>query len=496
MTSSISKISEFNTYPSSKVDSVDGAITRFVQVPFSEIASFLTEQDQFNLGALFAEEALEVSLRSDNIEPPDTLPLEIWGRCFFSAAAALSLSPEQAKSFLLKLAERGIGMSIGSFELVAMKAFFPSLSDKEIHETLLEWGIPIEELNFSVCNEGMDWVSKFSSLKRLDLQMVSLTDADLVHFTSLIELKELNISYNELLTKEGLLCLPRSLESLDLTACMVFNADIKALCSHLIHLKKLYLTGCKYITNQSLEEIVTFLPFLEHLDIGLGKVMKISEAGIFSLRSLSCLQTLNMTGYGASSCARLADLAELPLKELCLNSCRTADFSYLSPFTTLEHLNLSHCPQLTDQGLASVTSLVNLKHLLLYGTTTVGDENFWPLQSLSNLSRLAICVHLKVSNLSFLSQMTSLQTLDLSLKHAEDSDLSSLKPLILLSHLTLHVLSPKISEKGLETVLSLPSLAHLELKDKKWNWYILSKIKKAESEGKPLSSLLTRAPSR
>lgn len=135
----------------------------------------------------------------------------------------------------------------------------------------------------------------------------------------------------------------------------------------------------------------------------------------------------------------------------------------LSHVTSLTHLDLRNCSNVTDEGLKSLECLTSLTHFhLAYPCIT--DQGLWRLANFPLLRHLGLthCDRIVGDGLGVLASLTLLTHLDLRGSKITDERLILLAPLTSLSHLDLSH-SRWITGTGLGVLLSLSGLRNLKL---------------------------------
>lgn len=216
-------------------------------------------------------------------------------------------------------------------------------------------------------------LARIPDLHLLDLSLTRITDHGLRQLRTAPSITDLNLYYAELITDEGL------------TAVRGWK-----------RLKRLNLRGTK-LTDKTLEMLAT-TPLLESLDVGFAEI---TDVGLDHLALLPKLRELTIGGN------KLTDdgiqlLRQLPqLTYLDLGGSQRTD-SGLWSIT------------LTDTGLESVATLVELRELRLSGTSisAIGLER---LKTLAKLERLQLqgCKRVADAAIPILSTFKQLRVLDL-----------------------------------------------------------------------------------
>lgn len=142
-------------------------------------------------------------------------------------------------------------------------------------------------------------------------------------------------------------------------------------------LKNLCFSGCKHLSDQTVQKIVSRGQMLEVLD--LTRCPKVSDAGI-QLVCECCdrLQILRLYAMAQLSAQAFTSLSRLVrLEELDLCGCRIEDDAVVDLFTAaspspMHTLNLTWCPALTDAAVVAIAShCPKLTWLSIFGNTNI-----------------------------------------------------------------------------------------------------------------------------
>jgi hypothetical protein len=200
-----------------------------------------------------------------------------------------------------------------------------------------------------ITNKGLQYLSKCSSLKHLNLNYCGhlLTDKSLTHLSKLDALEELHLAGQYKITNQGLLNLSKLsfLKYLDLSKNKSISDEGLA---HLksLPLERLDLDECP-ITDKGLKFLADFL-HLKHLH--LRGLKKISSEGLKSLSSLP-LETLNLMGFKNLKSEDFEHLAKLPLTRLDLDECDiTAPVIKILSRLPLKELHVDECAYACCEG--------------------------------------------------------------------------------------------------------------------------------------------------
>ncbi|XP_059191180.1 F-box and leucine-rich repeat protein 13 isoform X2 [Centropristis striata] len=196
----------------------------------------------------------------------------------------------------------------------------------------------LHNLDISLCDKvsdtGIQYLTEGSSctkLRELNVSYCShITDTSVMRIAQrLCKLYHLNLSFCVGLTDMSLEWLSgSSICSLDISGCNIQDQGLAAL--ERIHLKKLFLAQCVYVTDIGIEKLCKNMRDLEHVDV--SHCVALSDPAIRSI-SFYCrgLVTLRMSG-----CLKMTDMAVQYL---------TSGAQYL------RELDVSGCVLLTDRSL-------------------------------------------------------------------------------------------------------------------------------------------------
>lgn len=199
----------------------------------------------------------------------------------------------------------------------------------------------------------------------------------------------------------------------------MFDAAAIAHLAQLPRLAGLHINGA---TDACIEAIARCLPSLQLLDIDSSR--GVSAAGLAPLSQLTALTRFDANHIGITDDG-VAQVAGLPaLRQLGMNCGRMLNLgvAHLTALNALTRLNLRQCRNVDD--VQPLSQLVSLQHLDLYGTSVTldGDGNVSDcLAHISNLSALTTLIlsnteipSLKDKDLLHLSALTLLRHLDLA----------------------------------------------------------------------------------
>lgn len=180
------------------------------------------------------------------------------------------------------------------------------------------------------------------------------------------------------------------------------------------------------------------LPNLEELE--LVKLDQVSDAGLVHLRPLKTVKSVSLD-HAKTTVTGLKVLRELP---------------------GLESLSFRDA---TDEGLAVVGQMANLKHLSVFtstGNTPLSDAAFRSVSRLKNLESLHISGRPSASGVASLRKLTKLECLELGMTPITDRDLATIAALHSLR--TLHLESPNLTVSGVNQLAALPELRELYIR--------------------------------
>ncbi|XP_071393804.1 F-box and leucine-rich repeat protein 13 [Centroberyx affinis] len=242
----------------------------------------------------------------------------------------------------------------------------------------------LQYLDISHCNKvddtGIRYLTEGSSVTKVRELNVShcsnISDISVMRIAQrLCKLHHLNLSYCERLTDTGLEWLSgSSISSLDISGCNIQDQGLAALEG--IHLKKVVLAECVYITDIGLEKLCKHVRDLEHVDV--SHCVALSDPAIRAL-SFYCrgLVTLRMSG-----CPKMTDMAvqylaggAQYLRELDVSGC------VLLTDRALRHLE-RNCPPLSSVTMACCSGISKLAALRLqprvqYWEHSNDDPPYW-----------------------------------------------------------------------------------------------------------------------
>ncbi len=169
------------------------------------------------------------------------------------------------------------------------------------------------------------------------------------------------------------------------------DADVRRI-GQLPNLEHLGLMGCK-VTDEDLAELGN-LNRLKYLDLNLNG--RITDAGLVHIGKLTNLQHLDLyyedTQFSDEGLTHLGQLRNLEYLSLCARGRNITDAALillLTQWSKLRHLDLANFHQITDESVAQIAQLSNLKELCLNGCNLITNVGLQKLLSqLSNLCEL------------------------------------------------------------------------------------------------------------
>ncbi len=350
-------------------------------------------------------------------------------------------------------------------------------------------------------DESLTVLERLERLERLSLESTPTTDEGLRHLRALTHLTSLNLSDTRV-TDRGLAGLEgaQGLTELFLANTAV-GAPTVARLGGLTSLRALDLSGTHLDANAT--EVLAHLTHLEHL--ALAKTPQTDES-IARLRTLEALQTLDLerTDVSAQVLATVAHFTSLESLDLgrtwlvdakldglpsSLRVLRLANsqtpIAALRSLRALSHLDLLDVSGLDfhDDDARFLAAHARALSLLKANYTPLGDEGVKALAELS-LRRLDVGkTGITLAGVTALGAMTSLRALDLGLCDLDDRAVLALERSALTSlhlagthvtddgvaHLprtlrTIGLAGTALTQRSVETLLTLPSLRQVDLR--------------------------------
>lgn len=250
-------------------------------------------------------------------------------------------------------------------------------------------------------NLRSSWISDFelkqlgtlNSVERLDLSHTRITDIGFKDLKALTNVRDLNLYYAEQVG-DAVLTVARgwqNLRRLNLRGTKITDAGVAQLEEH-PSLEAIDV-GFSLFTDGGFEPLTT-IPNLKELACGGNKV---TDVGLNSLRLMPGLRKLDLSGAqrtdsglwaatltdrGVDAVATLTNLEELRIRGAKITDLGSAKLGALK---LLRVLDVSET-QLSSSGLKSVTAMVKLEQLSLYGCQRVDDSVVAVLAELPSLS--------------------------------------------------------------------------------------------------------------
>ena len=230
----------------------------------------------------------------------------------------------------------------------------------------------------------------------VDLRSSWPTDSDLADLATIPTLKSLDLSLSRVTDKalRGLRTAP-AIENLNLYFAEQVTDEGMSIIKGWKRLKKLNVRGTK-VTDTTLE-FVSSIPTLESLDIGYAEI---TDVGLDRLTSMPNLRELTIGGNKLTDMG-LHLLRQMPqLTYLDVGGMQRTDSGLWSV-------------TLTDAGVESIATLVELRELRMVGTPVSG-RSLERLKSLSKLERLSLqnCKRVGDEGVAVLSTLAKLRVLD------------------------------------------------------------------------------------
>jgi hypothetical protein len=314
----------------------------------------------------------------------------------------------------------------------------------------------------------LDTISQLKSLQDLNLKDLAVDDSGLAKLSGLRALRMLGLRLAGSLTDEGLAQLKKMpLGTLRLSGVTdrITEKGYQELAS-LPELGSLSLDGDS-ITDESLRRLSESKTLTELTLSGKG----FSDDGLKSLAAMEHLQRLTLTDERITA-EGIRHLSRAPqLKALSLLGCPKIDDSVLAAVGQMPALEILAVVggSLTDDGLAQLNALIELRWLLLKSDTITGSG----LASLTDLRQLAVLsvTGASVSNEVFahVSQFPKLQMLRVGTGKRGDKaaiteeGLKRIGNAPSLDRLTL--VGVDIAEQGLQSLVDVPQLKALTFVD-------------------------------
>jgi Leucine-rich repeat (LRR) protein len=321
------------------------------------------------------------------------------------------------------------------------------------------------DLSGNITDRGMRNITKLKSLERLSLSE-RIGNAGLAHAAELPSLTGLYVGQTRI-TDEGLSLLARltTLEELSLNGRYISDAG-------LVHLAKLsslhYLilrgenfsdTGLAHLKNVPSLRILNLM----HLTITDAGVRHLS--GHAGLENLSLYET-QVTNRGLAYLKSMPALKKLNVGKVGGGQARITDagMTHLAQINSLEYLHLPNFG-ITDEGLATIAGLQNLKHLWVCGRSNspLTDNGLRHISKLQSLEFLLISgTGFTNAGMDDLAKLTNLRELSLDADSMTNAGLAKLKTLKSLEKLSLG--SKNVTISGLSDLGALTNISYLKVR--------------------------------
>jgi F-box/leucine-rich repeat protein 14 len=342
----------------------------------------------------------------------------------------LSLNDDVLK-VILSLCRTSFGIKLRS-----VCSRFKSILDQEVS------GIYFLKIPNSL---DMNFLNKFSSLKKLDFSCLRITDSHVGFISKELKIEFLNFSSCSLITKktiDKLSSISGTLIALNLSDTkLIGHRHFTTLCN-LTNLTNLDLFNTN-ITGDDFLSIST-LPKLKNLDIGschyvkspsdaLANISKITTLTSLSLREsvyiddrdlMFIKEAKNLTALDLSDCVRIQDESLMPLSDLkmlkylffegCLR-IHLLSFLSLNQSIYLQTLDMKCCPHICDDSLEIISKMTSLTCLSVSNCMPITSEGLNHLKELTELRNLDLsgCFHITNKGIKIIKTLTKLEYLNI-----------------------------------------------------------------------------------
>ncbi|CAD7700309.1 unnamed protein product [Ostreobium quekettii] len=269
-------------------------------------------------------------------------------------------------------------------------------------------------------------LDSLGSLKQLRLQLFGkISDAHLVQIGAWTGLQHLDLSDSTQITDAGMEHLGQlaSLTHLDLSGCPQVGG-----------------TGFRLVANMTK---------LRYLDLG---NCCLPDSLMMAIGMLTALTFLNFDGFPRPLCRRDAQLSD-------------DGIAHIDGLTSLNHLGLKWCKDVTNMGIAHVGALISLTSLDLDYVSNITDSGLAFVGRLTALRGLSLkhCGRISNEGLYHVGHLACLRRLSLnSCRQVSDEGLLHIGKLTALTWLDLRHCN-KISSMGLQVIGKLDSLTYLDI---------------------------------
>jgi len=320
-------------------------------------------------------------------------------------------------------------------------------------------------------DDGLIYIKDIPSIKILHFgHLAHLTDRSLVHLSNVTTLERLSLHWVEKITDSGIANLKKlpSLKQLDITHSQVTDNGL----AHLKEIKSLeYLDLPQLcITDNGLAHL-SGLSNLKHLNVGASTASPITDVGLSHLKGLKLLEELHIAGQGITDegmayIAELTNLKDLLLMTGPLNQGRLtgAGLSSLTRLRSLEKLYLNQ----TDMTLTDLTQIGKLPNLTNLDVTQIHHgNNFLDISGLTKLKHLSINLTrpdvFVDEDLACLARLKNLEWLQIGPREFSDLGIGYLRNLTEMERLGIG--GPDLTDKGLVYLARMQKLNHLTIND-------------------------------
>lgn len=317
----------------------------------------------------------------------------------------------------------------------------------------------LRELEFSTLQcpgSQLAHLANLEALQRLVLDSSRLKDEDLQHLAGLKNLRELEItSYEDDFTGAGLALL---------AACQ--------------ELRVLRLRGSRVGQGEGIAAVKQFAR-LRVLDIGDTSV---SDAGLAAVAGLTELEAIllpeEITDAGLAHLAGLTRLRELNLSQRPITD---AGLMHLAKLDALESLALYGVEGINGSGLAALEGAEKLAELDLSACRGLTDQGMASLARLSQLKKLSLPPQTTDAGLSHLSALVNLRELEIDESQITDAGLVHLAKLQALENLS--VMDTGLTDAAVPHLAALKNLSTLSLEKTRITPQGKERIKQSYPEG-------------
>jgi len=274
-----------------------------------------------------------------------------------------------------------------------------------------------------VTNEGLAALARMTALEELSLTADRCNDAGLVHLAGLPRLRYLLLQ-GQGFTNAGIAHLKNvpSLWILNLGFLPQLGDAALLHVAQIPGLEAVSFYWCENITDQGVAQM-TKMPSLKQLDITHSKV---TDKGLAHISQIKTLQSLGLPNKGITDVG-LQHVSTLPnLKKLSVSRAHYVDpkmnkeyytnqgLAAISKCTHLEDLSIGSIG-VTDAGMDHIARLTNLKALLLFGCDNLTDAGLAKLTTLKSLTNLDITdANVTMAGVNRLMAISGLTRLDVS----------------------------------------------------------------------------------